>query len=165
MILSIPYSVYPQASESEVKAAYLERFTRFVEWPTDGKNKTSFEITIIGKNTFGTSLDNLFFNVKINSLSVALKYTDNYKNIEESDIIFICNSEKKNLSQIIKVVKTKPILIISDSEGFAQKGTHINLYVDDKYLRYEINPEAIKISGLKVSSLLMSSAKIVSSNE
>ncbi len=98
MILSIPYSVFSQTSESEVKAAYIERFTRFIEWPTtdkNEKNKTSFVITIIGRNTFGPSLDNLFNNVKIDNLPVALNYVDNYKKIEKSDIIFICNSEKR----------------------------------------------------------------------
>jgi hypothetical protein len=39
------------------------------------------------------------------------------------------------------------------------------MYADDNYIRYEINQDAIEKSGLKVSSLLFASAKIVQTDD
>ena len=44
-------------------------------------------------------------------------------------------------------------------------GVHINMYDDDNYIRFEINQEAVEKSKLKVSSLLLASAKIVKSDD
>ena len=44
-------------------------------------------------------------------------------------------------------------------------GSHINMYVDGNYIRYEINQKAIEKSGLKVSSLLLTSARIVETDD
>lgn len=161
-------TVQAQVSESEIKAAYIERFTRFVEWPENALNntqKTAFAITVLGENTFGSSLDNLFNQLKIKKRSVTIKYTHNYKEVLGADIVIICNSEKKELQKILDFISSKPILLISDSKGFAQKGTHINMYVDNSYIRYEINQKAIEKTGMKISSLLLASAKIVKTND
>jgi hypothetical protein len=162
------HSVEAQISESEIEAAYIERFTRFVEWSDDAPNnttKTVFVITVLGENTFGSSLDNLFKELKIKNLPVSLKYTHHYNEVVGSDIVIICHSERKRLQKILEFINSKPILIISDSEGFAEEGTHINMYVDNSNIRYEINQDEIKKTGLKVSSLLLSSAKIVKTDD
>lgn len=164
----IHHSIQAQISETEVKAAYIERFTRFIEWPTntlDSTTKASFVITVLGDNPFGSTLDNLFKELKVKNLPVTLKYTHNYNEVEGSDIVFICNSERKNLQKILQFIGSKPILIISDGKGFAQEGTYINMFVDGNKIRYEINLKALKKSGLEVSSLLLSSALIIKTDD
>ncbi|MBI9058894.1 MAG: YfiR family protein [Labilibaculum sp.] len=160
--------MYAQISETEIKAAYIERFTRFIEWPTSTENnatKKSFKITVLGDNTFGSSLDNLFKDLKVKELPVILKYTRNYTEVLGSDIVIICNSERKKLQEILQFIGSEPMLIISDSEGFAQMGTCINMYIDGNNIRYEINQKTIKKSGLNVSSLLLASAKIINADD
>jgi hypothetical protein len=44
-------------------------------------------------------------------------------------------------------------------------GVYINMFIDDDYIRYEINQDAIEKSDLKVSSLLLASAKIIKAND
>lgn len=161
-------TVHAQISESDVKAAFVERFTRFVEWPTNApgeKTKSNFVITVLGENTFGSSLDNLFNELKIKNRPVSVKYTQNHNELGESDIVIICSSEKRQLQSILESIESEPILILSDSEGFAHAGTHINMYVENNYIRYEINQKAIETTGLKISSLLLASAKIIRTDD
>lgn len=158
------HSVQAQISESEVKAAYIERFTRFIEWPDDFENNT-FKIAVIGKNPFKSSLDDLFTKTNIKNQSVKLIYTNNLNDIINANLVFISGSEKKRINEILKAIGKRPILIISDTKGFCELGTHINMYVDENYIRYEINKEALEKSGLSVTSLLLASAKIVKSND
>lgn len=157
-----------QTQEYEYKAAFIERFTRFVEWPAELENRkfnNTFQIAVLGKNPFHYSLDNLFNEVKIKGQKVKIIYTDKITEASTVNLVFISNSESKRVKEHLKVFEDKPILIISDSRGFCEKGTHINMYEDGHYIRFEINKEAIKKSGLTVSSLLLTSAKIVKTDD
>lgn len=168
LFLMFASALQAQVSEYEYKAAFIERFTRFVEWPWEGVAdtlQTHFTITIIGENPFKSSLEELFSEIQIKNKTVHLVYTNEINGLTNSNIIFIAKSKRKQLKEILLRVKGKPILIISDTKGFGARGTHINMYVEQNYIRYEINKEAIKKSSLKVSSLLLSSAKIVSTHE
>ena len=52
-------SLQAQVSEYEYKAAFMERFTRFIEWPGLGESEV-FKIAVIGESPFNSSLDELF---------------------------------------------------------------------------------------------------------
>ena len=157
-------SLQAQVSEYEYKAAFIERFTRFIEWPEEFEDNT-FSVAVFGKNPFHTTLDELFHDLKIKNQNVELFYTNNINDLTKANLVFISGSEKKRISEILAVTTEKPILIISDSKGFCEMGVHINMYVDDNYIRYEINQDAIEKSGLKFSSLLLTSAKIIRAND
>ena len=160
----MPHCAQAQVSERDVKAAFVERFTRFVEWPEEFANDT-FKIAVIGKNTFDTSLDDVFSDVKVKNLSTKIIYTDDVNDLMNANLVFISRTEKKSLNEIFAIIGSKPILTISDTRGFCNMGTNINMYVDGNSIRYEINKEALEKTGLKVSSLLLNSAKIVRSDD
>lgn len=158
------HSVQAQISESEIKAAYIERFTRFVEWPHEFANNV-FKIAVIGENPFHTSLDDLFAEIKVKNLNVEIIYTNNTNDLPKVNLVFIAGTEKKRINEILSAIGEKPILIISDSRGFCKMGTYINMYADGNNIRYEINKDALEKTGLKISSLLLTTAKIVKSDD
>lgn len=168
LFLMLTTILQAQVSEYEYKAAFIERFTRFVEWPQNVDHNhpdSTFKIVVIGKNYFNSGLNDLFSAVKVKNHSAELIFSNDFNDLTKADLVFISGSEKKRLKEIVNVIATKPILVISDSRGFCEMGTHINMYVDDDYIRYEINQKALEKAGLKVSSLLLASAKIVKTDE
>ena len=154
-----------QVSEYEYKAAFIERFTRFIDWPGEFNTIDTFIIAVIGKNPFNNSLDDLFAFTKIKNKNVEIIYTNSINDVTNINLVFISGSEKKRIKEILAAIGDKPILIISDSKGFAERGVHINMYVDENKIRYEMNPETLEKSGLRVTSLLLSSAKIVKTDD
>lgn len=165
--LLISTLVNAQVDEFDIKAAFVERFTRFIEWPEsneENKKEESFKIFSIGANSFGDALDRLFKTAKIKNRNVEIIYTNNINEIENANLLFINSMRDDQLKEILGKIKNKPILTISDSKGFAKQGVHINMVIESDYIRYEINQEALNESGLKVNSLLLASAKIVKTN-
>ena len=157
-------SLQAQVSESEYKVAFIERFTRFIEWPDSIKSDT-FNIVIVGKTPLQSTLNELFTNIKIKNRDVRLIYSKDSIALINANLVFIAGSEKRRIEKILTVTNKYPILTISDSKGYGTKGVHINMYNDDNYIRYEINQESIKNSKLIVNSLLLASAKIVRTND
>ncbi len=155
---------FAQSRESLIKAGYIEKFTHFVQWPVNvGKNDSTeiFQIAIIGQNTFGEVLDELFSKVRINGNQVIIKHITSIDEIKNSMILFISESEEKNLDKILEYTTDKPLLTISDSEGYGEKGVLINMFTEGNYIRYEVNRTTLDKSGLKINSLLLSYAVII----
>jgi hypothetical protein len=69
------------------------------------------------------------------------------------------------MNEVLDVVKGRPMLTVGDTEGYAQRGIMINMYLDDKRVRFEINAKAARTAGLRVSTKLMSLAGTVHGGE
>jgi len=150
--------------EYEVKAEYLERFTRFIDWPADSfaaNHGGRFRLCVIGKNPFGSYLQEMTREVKFKGKPAEIKLIQDPRRTADCDLLFIANSEEARLKEVLQITKDKPILTISDTPGFAEVGVAINFYNQDAKIRFEINNEAIKRNRLHVSSRLLDLARQV----
>lgn len=153
-----------QSRESLLKAGYIEKFTHFVQWPVAPDSYTStdtFCITVIGKNTFGSDLEDLFKKTKVKNNPVKVSYISSVEELTNCMILFISGSEKNNLEEILKYTTGKAILTISDSKGFGMAGVIINMFSEGGYIKYEINKRTLEKSGLIINSLLLNYALII----
>ncbi len=156
--------VQAQLSEYEVKAVFLERFTRFIEWPEGSSvydTTKPFVLGIIGKNPFDSKLEELYSTQKIKAKEVEILEIKDLNEIARCQLLFVAKSVKKDLPDILNLTRDKPILTISDTEGFAERGVFINLISDGKRIRYEINEAAVRDSNFTMSYRLLKNAKIV----
>lgn len=164
----LPVNVIAQISEYDVKAVYLERFARFVEWPEKSAVSDSsqpFILGVIGENPFGSILEQIYSKQKIKDKKVEIRYISDTNEIPGCHLLFISKSKEKALSKILSFTGEKPVLTIGDTKGFADKGVLINLYIDKNKVRFEVNEEAVKKSGLSMSYHLLQVAKIVHPKE
>lgn len=171
LFLVLPIELLTQTGENieyKVKAAYLERFTRFIEWPEEtalSDTNQEFILGIIGKSPFESILEEDYAKQKIKNHYVQIREISDIKEISSCHILFICESENENLQNILAKTKTEPVLTIGDTEGYAQKGVLINMFLDSNKIRFEINYKAVQQSGLRISYKLLNVAKIVDSSE
>jgi hypothetical protein len=156
-----------QSREYLLKAGYIEKFTHFIEWPEKPTDKDStFLIKVMGENRFGTALDEIFSKVTVKNRKVRIAYISAVSDIKNCRILIISASVKSEQAEkILSYTTGKPILTISENKGYGEKGTMINMLVLDNYIRYEINPNALKKSGFVASSLLLNSATIIDTDE
>ncbi|MDK2977409.1 MAG: hypothetical protein PWP52_123 [Bacteroidales bacterium] len=153
-----------QASIYVLKAVYLEKFSRFITWPKESlidNPDEPFIISVIGETPLTENLIQIYAIQKIKNKRVIIKNIHNLNEIQGSHILFIAESEKKNIDQIIAITKQQPILTIGETKGFAEKGVLINFFEKDNKLRFEINETAVLKSPLQMSFYLLNSAKIV----
>lgn len=148
-----------EAKEYEVKAAFIYNFAKFVEWP-EGAPDNVLQVCILGEDPFGKALDSLE-SKSIGKRKVALNRLSSVKNSGSCHILFIASSEKRQLRSITQTLRSAKVLTIGDSEGFAKKGLIINLFMDKGKVRFEINLDAARRSGLSISPRLLELARIV----
>ena len=78
-----------------------------------------------------------------------------------SPILFICDSEKDRLPQILKSLESAPVLTVGEMSDFAERGGVIRFKVEQDRIRLEINVAAAERSRLRISSQLLKLARIV----
>ena len=150
--------------EYELKAVYLERITRFLEWPDETQNTRAddlFVIGILGENPFGRKLEDLYAGRGIKNKPIKVYYLSELREIERVHLLFVSRSESEELSQILDITRKKPILTVGDTRGFAEKGGLVNFFIESDKLRFEINERGFHEAGLVIDPLLLKVAKIV----
>ncbi len=151
--------------EYSLKAVFLERFTRFIDWPEEQSpenNITPFVISIIGNPPFAKLLRDIYQTQKIQGRKVIIQEIHSGDKINNPHLLYISHVSNNELADIIEQTRHSPILTISDTDGFAEQGVMINFFMSRKQkIRFEINELAIKESELHISYKLLSVAKIV----
>lgn len=151
-----------ETSENEVKAAYLFNFAKFVEWPERAfASKTSpIVLCILGDDPFGEALASLEMK-KIKGRSITVSRANNKEQVKPCHMLYVSDSEKKELSDVLSKSDNKPCLTVSSIDNFASKGGMIGFVRKGKNIRFEVNLDKIKRVELSVSSRLLNLAQIV----
>ena len=155
---------FSQTSIYVLKAVYLEKFSRFITWPEKcnmNDSEKPFVISVIGKTPLYKNLDQIYSMKKINNKKVEIRKINNLYEIENSHILFIAESEKKNLQNILALTERLPVLTVSESDKFANEGVLINFFEEENKLKFEVNETAVLKSPLQMSFYLLNSARIV----
>ena len=155
------------AKEYALKTAFLYNFARLVDWPegTLSNGTPYLQICLIGNDPFDRALKALN-NKKAHNKTLLINRNISAFEIPQCQILFISESETENVTDILKTAAQSPILTISELEGFTQQSGHIRLFLrEDKTISLEVNHNAIKKSGLAISSRILSLAKIIETEE
>jgi hypothetical protein len=148
--------------EQAVKAEFIERFTRFVDWPMQSMHDAQFVICVIGETPMEPHLLRLAHERRIKDRPVELRHLKAGADVSGCHVLFIAPGERARLKQILAHSAGRPVLTIGDAEGFAQQGVLINLVVDDDgKVRFEICSTQLRRSGLNVSAQLLRLARLV----
>jgi preprotein translocase subunit Sec61beta len=152
-----------QYNENLIKAAYIERITRFVEWPANEK-LTSQDLFIIGvyyEDEFLDILNTVFKEKSIKEHKVKVISIKSPEQINACNICYISTKAKSSIGKFIGSANSSGVLLISGTPGFSKAGVHINFYVEEEKLKFEINETSIVSAGFKVSYLLLQNNRII----
>jgi YfiR/HmsC-like len=147
------------SEEYRIKALFLYNFAKFVEWPNPVPGDTIC-IGIVGEDPFGEALTQTIAGRTVNSRAFGVKRLK-LQEARQCQIVFVAASERKRVHAILEALAGSPVLTVGDMHGFAQAGGVINFEIVDSRVRFEVNIDAAERARLKLSSKLLSLAKVV----
>lgn len=152
------------AREYEIKAAFLYNFVQFVRWPGAAfpDSRAPFCIGVLGNDPFGSALDDTLRGQSINGHRLMVVRGRNPEDLKQCQVVFVCRSEADHAAEIISEFSGRPVLTVSDVNGFATMGGDIDFYLANDKVRFEINAQSARHHGLEISSQLLELGKMVS---
>lgn len=149
--------------EHRIKAAYLYNFTKFVEWPDDistSADEDPFNVALVGEGRMVEALAPLQQKL-VKGRPLQFLRPDGERPLPRVDLLYVDTQDPAEIQRILSAVKGQPVLTIGESPVFIRHGGLINFYRADKKIRFEINAEAARRKGFKISSQLLKLARIV----
>jgi hypothetical protein len=152
--------------EYQVKAAYLFNFLKFVEWPEEAfpDPLAPIVIGICGEDLFGNSLPQVTIGKTVQGRDLVVHRYHTGEDLRGAHILFISPSEKKRLLQILSTLHGANVLTVADMEGFLEAGGMIQFVSENDRVHFAINVDAASKAKLKMSSKLLSLARVVGGN-
>jgi hypothetical protein len=161
--LSFPIAQASQPTEAQVKAAFIYNFAKFTEWPSYLLRDPDkpFVIGVLGDDEFYEALKEVVKEKSVQERPVSVRRITKAEDGRSCHVLYIGDSQEENITYIFDTLKDFHVLTVGDINGFAKKGGMINFVREGKFIRFEINVNAVERSGLKVSAQLLKLAKIV----
>jgi hypothetical protein len=145
-----------------LKAVFLERFTRFIDYGTaPSENQGDFIIAVYGHNPFEQKLEQVYASQTILNRKVRIVYAQSADAIGNPDILYIGKDRLGELEEVFSQISDSRTLTISDSPGFSGKGVMINLLVANEKIQFEIDVEAAAKKNIRFDRILLMNAIIV----
>jgi hypothetical protein len=163
LLVSPPPASGASRDEYEVKAAFLLNFARLVDWPRDFRPKDGapWVVAVVGDEAVLATLRKSLDGARVDDAPVAVRPVSGSDEIAGAHILFITR-DGTAARKVAAAATGRPILTVGESDDFATRGGGIVNFVNrDKKLRFEINHEAARNAGLKVSSRLLRLALLV----
>jgi len=160
----------PQAEDApsgyQVKAAYLFNFLKFVEWPDESfaDPLAPIVIGVAGEDPFGSALPQVVIGKTIQGRDLVIRKYHAGEDMRGAHILFISSSERKRLPQVLSSLHGSSVLTVADMEGFLESGGMIQFLNENDRVRFAINVDATSRAKLKMSSKLLSLARVVGGN-
>jgi hypothetical protein len=150
-------------SEQRLKAVFLFNFSKFVEWPPSAfaAADAPFVIGVFGRDPFGRDLDDVARGEAVNGRQLLVRRVRTVEDAAACQILFISQSERANLDEILAALTSSNTLTVSDLDSAAPRGAMIRLVTDHDKVRLRINVESARAAGLTISSKLLRAAEIV----
>lgn len=147
------------AEEYALKAAFLYRFTNFIQWPEDRARQDVFQICLLGRDSFGAVITALEQET-VQGKHIQVKEIQGLDPELDCHVVYISTSEIQNRDRWLDRLSTLTgVLTVSDMEGFARAGGVVQFIQVENRVRFAINVEAAERTKLTVSSKLLRLSK------
>lgn len=147
----------PQMKDTDttaiVKAAYIYNFAKLIDWPSANK-QGNFIIGVYGTTNVYKELINKYSTKRIGTQDIEIKKLSESPEVGSVHVLFVAQSNIKDLKAILSNLQFEPVLVITESEGAINAGSIINFLVIDSNLKFELNVSEAKNRQLIVGSRL-----------
>jgi len=151
------------ATAPALKAAYLLKFAPFTEWPASSLSPGgAIALCVVNDRAVADELTLLAKGrlVEGHTLVVSTPKADAAA-LASCHLVFASGLDAKGSAALLAAVAGKPVLTVSDMDNFAELGGVVRFFVERGTVRFAINRDAAQRAGLRLSSQLLSLAKIV----
>jgi hypothetical protein len=151
-----------KASETDVKAAFVYNFAKFVEWPASavGHRDSTFRIGIVGSGDMNRAVKAAVESKQVAGRRIEVVETDDPAVLNGCQLAFFNPLSSAVLGKLLTELQKHPVLTVGDQTEFIVQGGMIRFIVVDGKVRFEISPTRARTEKLSISSKLLKLAVI-----
>lgn len=159
LAIAVPGAIRPAAQgvpdEYRLKAAFLYQFPQFVEWPAGAvASAESIGLCVAKPSPFGATLEQLVRGESLSGRPLAVREVTGVADLHGCHVLF-AGGRRSVTDALLKAAVARSILTVGDSDQFLDAGGIIVLRMVNRRVRFEVNVEAARTAGLRISPQLL----------
>jgi hypothetical protein len=144
--------------ECQLKAAFLYKFIKFVEWPPEvWDGSRALVVGMIGDSPMREALGTIA-GKEANHHRLVIRHFGDADSLEFCHVLFVDRTQDADLDSIMSRVKGDRTLTVGETRGFMDSGGMIRFMLVDNRLRFEVDVESARAADLRISSRLLNLA-------
>jgi hypothetical protein len=150
--------------EYSIKAAFLYHFCTYVEWPAAAMpvEGEPFVIGVFYADPFGAVLDDIARTKNVAGHPIAIRRLKSTNELVGCHLLFIPGTTPPDQQDAaLKAIYGLPLLVVGEADDFIARGGGALFFVEGNKVRFAFSAEVAQENQLKISSKLLSLAKIV----
>jgi len=150
-------------SESELKVAFLPKFSLFVQWPA-GTFKTERDpiiIGFIGGSEFVPQLKTAIAGRAVAGRELKVLACRDVDDARHCHIVYLVGGSPQSVRETLRQLAGSNVLTVGDARDFANLGGMVSLITDSRKVRLEVNLEEIQRAELRIDPQLLQLATTV----
>lgn len=150
--------------EYEIKAAFLYHFSNYIDWPTAEfpTPDSPFVIGVYQNNPFGGVIQAVAHKKKVDGRRIEVRIIQSAAEAVECQILFVPKSVPiSEQNAVLRATLGHPVLVVGEQGGFVERGGNAQFFLEGNKVRFAFGAGAAKRDDLKVSSKLLTLAKII----
>ncbi len=162
LVVSVPASAQP--SETAVKAAFLAKFLRYVNWPPAAHPARGqpYIMCVIGRDPFGRLLDQAAAGETVDGNPIVVRRLTTAQDPSGCHTAFVAGDGSVGTARMLASLREHATLTITDGRMGPKRGMIHFAIVDDR-VRFHVDDVEAGRRGLSISSRLLSIAASVRS--
>jgi hypothetical protein len=157
IIVLMLVSVQVVAQKEKYQSVFVYQFAKYFNWPAS-MQQGNFVIGVIGNSEMFKFIEEMAVAKKLASQNIEIKTFKNVSEIGQCHILVMSGSMNNSISEVVKSINGKNILLVGEGDGLASKGAHISFIENGGKLTFEINQTKINQMSLQVNSQLFALA-------
>jgi hypothetical protein len=152
---------FAQASEQAVKAAFIPKFARYIDFPPPAQPAPGqpYYLCVIGRDPFGPLIDRASASEVVDGHPVAVRRFVNTDPdaVAGCHIAFLAGPTDQATAAMIETLRRQPTLTVTDARSGRTRGM-IHFAVVEGRVRFHIDQAAAAQRGIVISSRLLALA-------
>ncbi len=149
-------------AESEIKAAFLSNFVRFIEWPPETLGASGpMTVCVRGSQAVTDSLKKAVKGRGVEGHEVVVIAASADDLLRACQVLYVAGSDEKSAKRALQAVDGAAVFTIGDFDRFATLGGVANFFLDDDRVRFAVNQAAARRQHLRLSAKMLTLAKLV----
>ncbi len=149
------------SSESQLKAAFLVSFMKYVEWP---ENLSILKLCVRGRDSVLSHLER-FQGRLISGRPIEIRRLSDNDSISGCQQLYLSETQSERSKALLSQAIREPMLVTGEGEHFLSNGGSGALVQNDGRIQFDININALSAVGLKVASPMLRLARRTVSGE
>ena len=158
-LFGAPHRATAQPTEQAVKAAFIPKFARYVDWPVAARpvGREPFQLCVIGRDPFGRLLDQAAASEEIEGRGIVVQRLPTGRGAGACHLAFVSGGSSRETAQLLLALRDAPILTVTDSRAGSARGM-IHFTNAGGRVRFFIDEATAAERGLSISSRLLALA-------